>query len=100
MISLFSGLPRVFKHAGLWENFESKQYLVSNNMKEEWFVTLNFCFVKLVIVQIMLQLGYERLISAGSDLEGEGVSQLLCTHTALGRVGIFDYSLYCFGLKS
>ena len=47
-------VPRVLKHAGLWENFESKQYLVSNNMKEEWFVTLNFCFVKLVIVQIML----------------------------------------------
>ena len=66
-------------------------------MKEEWFVTLNFCFVKLVIVQIMLQWGYERLISAGSDLVVEGVSQLLCT---LGRGGIFDYSLYCFGLKS
>ena len=79
--------------------FESKQYLVSNNMKEEWFVTfkLLFCEARYCPNHVAVRIRAFDLCRIRLGREGEGVSQLLCT---LGRGGIFDYSLYCFGLKS
>ena len=98
MISLFSGLPRVFKHALLWKNFESKQYLVSNNMKEEWFVTfkLLFCEARYCPDHVVVRIRAFDLCRIRLG-RGGGFSIALYIHWG---VGIFDYSLYCFGLKS
>ena len=78
--------------------FESKQYLVSNNMKEEWFVTfkLLFCEARYCPDHVVVRIRAFDLCRIRLG-RGGGFSIALYIHWG---VGIFDYSLYCFGLKS